>query len=463
MLFSSLEFLLLFLPILLFLYFIPPFRSINVRNALLLGFSIFFYAWGEPVFVFIMGAYVIANWFLTIKMDKLEGRNRKILCTVIISLDVLLIFIFKYLSFFLENIRLIMHNVKVVQIALPIGISFFTFQMMSYVFDVYYKKTKAQKNLAYVALYVYLFPQLIAGPIVRYTTIEEEITSRKVSYDDVYEGLIRFGFGLGKKVLIANKLGSVADAIFNCSGQRTTMGAWLGMICYSLQIFYDFSGYSDMAVGLGRILGFRFPKNFDDPYMSDSITDFWRRWHITLGSWFRDYVYIPMGGNRVSRNRWILNIFVVWFLSGMWHGANWTFIIWGVSYFVLLFLEKTVWGKWLGEHKIFAHIYSVLIVWLLWVIFRTPTVSEAGIYYLNLLGIGTSAFADGYFAEWLSSIWLIVAIAVLLLFPKVRNIYGKADNRHKVAFDSIISFAVIVLSIMSCLKSEYNPFIYFNF
>jgi alginate O-acetyltransferase complex protein AlgI len=332
-------------------YYNPFVKKRGFRNIVLLLASLFFYGWGEPVFVFLMILSIIVNWAFGLMVDGMAKKGNKLgmklgmILSVVYNLG--LMFVFKYLTFVTKNISFLLHNDSiVVNIALPIGISFFTFQLMSYVFDVYYGTAKVQKNLLYVGLYVSMFPQLIAGPIVRYETVADEIVNRVENRKDFAEGFGRFVVGLGKKILISNYVGKIADIAFATEGGMSVAMAWLGAIAYTLQIYFDFSGYSDMAIGLGRMFGFHFLENFNFPYVSKSITEFWRRWHITLSTWFRDYVYIPLGGNRVSKGRHIWNIFVVWFLTGVWHGANWTFICWGLLYFVLLMFEKLT-----GFHK----------------------------------------------------------------------------------------------------------------
>ncbi len=340
MVFSSTEFLLLFLPALLILYYLPWVKSRKYKNAVLLVASLGFYAWGEPLFVFVMLFSVMINYVCCLAMEK-WAEKKKIWLIAAVAFDIALLAVFKYAGFISQNIAALCGSEKLIaDIALPIGISFFTFQMMSYVFDVYYGTVRAQKNPLYVALYVSLFPQLIAGPIVRYSQIETEITFRHDTFESVSKGFRRFVYGLGKKVLLANFLAQIADNVFDYMSAPSVMMAWLGAIAYTLQIYFDFSGYSDMAIGLGEMFGFHFLENFNYPYIAKSVTEFWKRWHISLSTWFRDYVYIPLGGNRVKKSRWILNLFIVWLLTGIWHGANWTFVLWGLIYFVVLLLEK---------------------------------------------------------------------------------------------------------------------------
>ena len=349
MLFSSSTFLFAFLPIVIFIYYVFLRNHRNLQNIFLLIASLIFYAWGEVAFVFVMMLSIIANYFFGLFVSRAKNTNKKKLPLVLsIVFNLSILFVFKYLVFTLTNINALFGaNLAIPNIALPIGISFFTFQAMSYVIDVY-RGEEAQKSILNVGLYISFFPQLIAGPIVRYKTVAYQILHRKESFDDFSSGVCRFIIGMGKKVLLANSLAVVADAAFDGDIANTSASfAWLGAIAYTMQIFFDFSGYSDMAIGLGKMFGFKFLENFDYPYISGSITEFWRRWHISLGSWFRDYVYFPLGGSRVkSKGRLIFNLFVVWLLTGIWHGANWTFIIWGLMYFVLLVIEKLT-----GMHK----------------------------------------------------------------------------------------------------------------
>jgi alginate O-acetyltransferase complex protein AlgI len=349
-----------------------------------------------------------------------------------------------------------------ISISLPIGISFFTFQLMSYLFDVYYKKAEAQKNLLYVGLYVSLFPQLIAGPIVRYEAIAAEITERHESFDDVVLGMKRFIYGLAKKVLIANYVAQIADNVFDyLAGSTTVAMVWLGAICYTLQIYFDFSGYSDMAIGLGRIFGFHFDENFNYPYISKSVTEFWRRWHISLSSWFRDYVYIPLGGNRVNKSRWILNLFVVWLLTGIWHGANWTFVVWGLIYFIVLLLEKLT-----GFTKKFgwlSHIYTMLIVIIAWVIFRADDMSAAFVYIGNMFGVGATGLWDAAVTDYLCATAVVLIAACIGMTPLVKKWFDKLQSTKFQFIESIWVGIISVLSLLQVVSSTYNPFIYFNF
>ena len=432
----------LFLPGLLVMYY--ALRGRAVRNYILLAASLLFYAWGEPIFIFIMLASIFANWALSLIMSK--SSRPKLWLTLAIILDVLLLGVFKYAGFITENLGMTRIN-----IALPIGISFFTFQMMSYVFDVYYGNSQAQKNPLYVALYISFFPQLIAGPIVRYNQIAEEITERDENFDMFSAGVRRFIYGLGKKILLANFVAQVADNVFGYLINPSISMAWFGALAYTLQIYFDFSGYSDMAIGLGLMFGFHFEENFNYPYTASSVADFWHRWHISLSTWFRDYVYIPLGGNRVNHSRWVLNLFAVWLLTGIWHGANWTFILWGLIYFALLLFERET-GVKLG------HVLTMLCVILAWVIFRCETVGKGFGFIASMFGLKGNALYDSGFIEYVKGTWLVMIFALIGVFPAVGNFL-----RGRKWIESAWLCIVLVISVLEIVGSTYNPFIYFNF
>ena len=417
-----------------------------MRNYILLAASLLFYAWGEPLFIFIMSAAIVINWLIALLMTS----HKKLWLIIAVCLDLSLLGVFKYASFIAANLG------RELNIALPIGISFFTFQMMSYIFDVYYGKSKAQKNLLYVALYISFFPQLIAGPIVRYNRIEGEISERNENFNNFPDGVRRFIYGLGKKVLLANFLAVIADNIFTYIINPSVMMSWLGAIAYTLQIYFDFSGYSDMAIGLGLMFGFHFEENFNYPYIASSVTDFWHRWHISLSTWFRDYVYIPLGGSRVSKARHILNIFTVWLLTGIWHGANWTFILWGLIYFIVLLIEKET--RIIAHMKIFSHVWTLLIIILAWVIFRSESVSQGINYISGMFGMNSNAFYDGGFIFYIKGSWIVLIAALIGCLPFM----GKMIARVKWLE---VSWLALVLAISLCeiISSSYNPFIYFNF
>lgn len=470
MLFSSTVFLYLFLPTTIFIYYVLLRKSRKLQNIFLLLSSLFFYAWGEPKFVFIMIASITINWLFGLIVNKKKNDNKS--CKWILVLDVFfnlsILFVFKYLNF-TGNVfnNLFGFGINIPNLALPIGISFFTFQAMSYVIDVYRGKGQVQTNILNVGLYISFFPQLIAGPIVRYETVANEILHRKETLDDFFDGFARFVVGLSKKVLLANSFAILADNTFNFVDSSLSVGfAWLGAIAYTFQIFFDFSGYSDMAIGLGKMFGFHFLENFDYPYISTSVTEFWRRWHMSLGTWFRDYVYIPLGGSRVSKGRLIFNLFVVWFLTGVWHGANYTFILWGLMYFVLLTLEKLT-----GLHKkkgkvagIFKWIYTMLFVVLGWVIFRSNSLTDAIIYIKSMFGLNDNVLSDGMFTGYLIQNFILLIIGAILSTPLFKVLKNKFKNNSIIEIIRVlVLIALFVLSISSLVSSSYNPFIYFNF
>ncbi len=462
MVFSSTVFLFLFLPVTLIIYYNPIIKSRKFKNYFLLLASLIFYGYGEPLFIFLMLFSIFVNYCLGLKVAK--SNNRKMYVTFAYIFNLSILFIFKYLAFTLDNINYLFNTNFFVKITLPIGISFFTFQILSYVIDVYRKPESVQKNILNVALYISLFPQLIAGPIVRYETVADELTNRVENFSDFSSGIQRFVIGLGKKVLISNYVGLIADNIFyNMSVESiSTMTAWIGAIAYTLQIYFDFSGYSDMAIGLGRMFGFHFNENFNYPYIASSITDFWRRWHISLSTWFRDYVYIPLGGNRVSNIRHILNLFIVWLFTGLWHGANWTFIVWGLFYFVLLLLEKkTNIIKKLGH---LSYVYTLFFVIIGWIIFRSDNLLIAINYIGKMLGIGTCLF-DRMALEYIKVTGLIIPIGIVLSTPLLKNIWNKLKININIK-EVVKVFTIILIfifSILTCISSTYNPFIYFNF
>lgn len=464
MVFSSTVFLFIFLPITLILYFNPLYKKREYRNIVLLIMSLGFYAWGEPVFVFIMLALIVMDWWMALRIEK--AKNKRIILFLAIFIHLAVFFVFKYLTFVCRNINLLLkEDIFSISIALPIGISFFSFQMLSYIFDVYYGNAKATKNLLHVALYVSMFPQLVAGPIVRYSTVAEEIVSRRENIEEFVEGVSRFIKGLAKKVLLANYFGIVTDNIFILYRENSisVMLAWLGAIAYTLQIYFDFSAYSDMAIGLGRVFGFHFNENFNYPYIASSVTDFWRRWHISLSTWFRDYIYIPLGGNRCSKKRNVFNIFIVWLFTGIWHGAEWTFIIWGLLYFVFLMIEKnTNIIKRMGK---FSHVYTMLVVIFAWVVFRAQNITEAVGYIGAMLGINSCGLSDSVFVEYIKQgKWLFLA-GLIFSMPYykvwVKKII-KTEYNYQVC-KAVVSVVMFLIALACLVKSTYNPFIYFNF
>ena len=458
MVFSSTTFLFLFLPIVIVLYYFPIIKSRNYKNMLLLIASLGFYAWGEPLFVFLMLLSILVTWLFGFAI---VNTRSKIILSISIMYHVCILFVFKYLTFICEEISRISANEVSVNIELPIGISFFTFQLMSYLFDVYYERAKVQDNFLDLALYVSFFPQLIAGPIVRYSHIANQIRNRKETTEMFADGVRRFAYGLAKKVLISDYVAIIADASFNNINNQSVLMAWLGAIAYTLQIYFDFSGYSDMAIGLGRMFGFTFKENFNYPYISKSVTEFWRRWHISLSSWFKDYVYIPLGGNRVSRGRWIFNLFIVWTLTGVWHGANWTFLVWGLSYFLFLLIEKTT--KLNVRIGYFSYIYTAVIVICNWVIFRADNLNDAIHYIGNMLGSNANGIIGVDFISYGQDSIVVFIFALIGVTPLLNKIFVKLESKNIFWIESFWVALIFVLSLIHAVASTYSPFIYFNF
>lgn len=470
MLFASTVFIFAFLPAVLLLYYVVLKKFRTAQNILLLVASLLFYAWGEPKYVLIMILSIIVNYLFGLLVDKFRASKTKsrlvIALTVVFNLGVL--YIFKYLMFTIENINSIAGlHLSVPNIVLPIGISFFTFQAMSYVIDVYREKGEAQKNPLNVGLYISFFPQLIAGPIVRYETVAYQIKHREESFEKFSEGVCRFIIGLAKKVLLANTMAVVADYAFDMpNSELTVVMAWVGAIAYTFQIFFDFGGYSDMAIGLGKMFGFDFLENFNYPYISLSVSEFWRRWHMSLGTWFRDYVYFPLGGSRVkSKARLVFNLFVVWSLTGIWHGANWTFLCWGLMYFVLLTIEKLIgWEKkYPDKMKILRRIYTLFFVVMGWVLFRAESIGDAGAYFATMFGRGN--LIDDTTIYYALNYIVYFVIAILVSTPIFKNISAKVNGNNPaiVAFSTVGLFVLLVVSVSYIVKGAYNPFIYFNF
>ena len=472
MLFSSSVFLFLFLPLVLIIYYVPLRRFRQAQNVFLLLASLGFYAWGEPWFVLVMIGSIVINYFFGLWVDYNKRRDRScrapILLALLINLGVL--FVFKYLMFTLGILNGLGASFVIPVIELPIGISFFTFQALSYVLDVHRDRGQVQRSPLKVGLYISFFPQLIAGPIVKYETVAEEILHRRENWDDFTAGVQRFLVGLGKKVILSNQLAVVADAAFNHGQPQSVAFAWLGAVCYILQLYYDFGGYSDMAIGLGRMFGFHFLENFDYPYISTSVTEFWRRWHISLTSWFRDYVYFPLGGSRVDK-KWkvVRNIFVVWLLTGIWHGANWTYVVWGLMNYALLMLEKYG-GMGKGWPKAIGWFYNQAAFVLTCVVFRSDSLSAAGSYFLSLFHIGSMPVWSSQAALYLREYWVILLGAVLCAAPTATWIRKKltvtANGKLLPVWDCLSTLAllaVFVVAVCFTIKGTYNPFIYFNF
>ena len=467
MLFSSIPFLYYFLPIVLVLYFLVPFRF---KNLVLLVTSLFFYAYGEPVYVLLMLFSCLSSYVHGILIDKFRGtRWSKAWMISSVTTSMLLLGFFKYSDFFISNVNSILNaDIALLGIALPIGISFFTFQTLSYTIDVYRGDAKVQRSFVRLATYVSLFPQLIAGPIVRYTTVEEDLSERKHSIDKFGEGVTRFTVGLAKKVLIANVLYEFCET-FRASDDKSVVFYWLYAIAFSLHIYFDFSGYSDMAIGLGKIFGFRFLENFNYPYISRSVAEFWRRWHMSLGTWFRDYVYIPMGGNRVPMLRWIFNTLVVWLFTGFWHGAAWNFIIWGLYFAAFLMLEKFFLKKVLEKiPRVFSHIYVLVAVAISFVVFNATDMTQAFSDIGGMFGAADVPFWSKETAYYLSSYGLLFAISIFGATPLLRD--GILKLKEKKTACAVIDVAepivvvVLLLVITACLvNGSFNPFLYFRF
>ncbi|MCR5670918.1 MAG: MBOAT family protein [Butyrivibrio sp.] len=476
MLFSSIPFILYFLPITLIVYYILSF-SRTAQNVWLLIVSLVFYAWGEPYYVLLLLLSIVFNSVLALIMDKKQGKLRKALLVIDIVFNVGMLFIFKYLNFILEMFgargRAIEEQLGIV---LPIGISFYTFQALSYVIDVYRQTTKAE-NPFYVGLYISFFPQLIAGPIVQYNAVSEQIRNRKCTFDKLSLGISRFAVGVGKKIILANSFAAIADNVFNWSNigtdklQVPATLAWLGSIAYSLQIYFDFSAYSDMAIGLGLCFGFKFRENFNYPYIATSISDFWNRWHISLTDWFRDYVYIPLGGNRgANRDTMVRNMAIVWALTGIWHGANWTFIFWGIFYFTFQLLERFLDYENHVRSIFLRHVITLFIVNALWVLFRADNLYQAGRFYMNMLGINDNGFLSDTAFMLVKENWLFLILGILFSTPVVPKInswlYQNEDTKVHALYSVLYPLAMLAMMVVCfsyLIIGSYNPFIYFNF
>lgn len=466
MVFSSIPFLYYFLPCMLAVYFAVP---KIMKNTVLLLFSLLFYAWGEPVYVFLMLGTIAVNYLLGILIEKFRSKGvSKLFMGISVLFSLGFLGYFKYADFFIENFnRVTGLSVSLLNIALPIGISFYTFQILSYTIDVYRGNVKAQKNPITLATYVVLFPQLIAGPIVRYIDVERELISRTHSFEKISLGIRRFTVGLSKKVLIANTLGELCTA-FQATDERSVLFYWLYAIAYMLQVYFDFSGYSDMAIGLGKVLGFEFLENFNYPFISRSITEFWRRWHMSLGSWFRDYVYIPMGGNRVKRGRMLFNIFTVWFLTGFWHGAEWNFIVWGLYFGILLTLEKFFFGKYIEKSRVLGHIYLLFFVAISFIIFGAGTMTDALANIGAMFGRGDIPMVSELFLYNLKSYALILLIAVIAATPLPKILLNKLCENKKISYvwnviEIPLLLILVILSTAYLADGAFNPFLYFRF
>ncbi len=477
MVFSSMTFLWIFLPIVLLLNYCFSFiKNSKVKylckNINLLIASLIFYAGGGIWYLFVMLASILGNYLFALWINFEDTKNlkiKKLALVLAIVFNLGLLFYFKYTNFFVSIIENIANmNFGLKEVILPIGISFFTFQAMSYVIDVYLKKVECQKNLMLLALYVSLFPQLIAGPIVKYSDIEDQLKNRVETTEKFVQGIKRFLYGLAKKVIVSNVVGEVAETIFNTNiWEMGTLSAWLGIICYSIQIYYDFSGYSDMAIGLGKMFGFEFTENFNYPYLATSVQNFWRRWHISLSSWFKEYVYIPLGGNRKGKVRTYINLFIVFLLTGIWHGANFTFILWGVFYGIFLVIERLFLGKLLEKNKFkfLNWLYTMFVVVLLWVFFRAPNVEYAFMYIGKMFDFSKEITSVAQIINLWQ--WFILFIGVLFCGP-VQSLFKKVYNKIKDKtwvfwVDYSMQICLFVLSIVLLINNTFNPFIYFQF
>lgn len=467
MVFSTPVFLFAFLPAVLLLFYLVPRR---LKTLILLLSSLFFYFWGERAYTALMVFSIVVNYGSGLVIAALKSRGRAggakamLIVSVVINLGMLIFF--KYWDFLAESLQgLGLGFLPVLGIHLPIGISFYTFQTMSYTIDVYRADVPVQKNPVAFGAYVTMFPQLIAGPIVRYKDVAEQLDCRGVSWERFASGVFRFTVGLAKKLLLANALGQIWSGFRDVpTAELTVAGAWLGVLAFSLQIYFDFSGYSDMAIGLGRMLGFEFLENFRYPYVSDSITEFWRRWHISLSNWFRDYLYIPLGGNRCSKPRWLLNLLVVWMATGMWHGASWNYLSWGLYFFVLLMLEKFVLKKLLDRMPAWTrHLYTVLLLMIGWTIFGIEDYGHLGQYLGVMFGAGAKAFFDGTFLYALRSGAVILIVSILASLPLARNLHERLPERARLPVDAVLLILGLLACTGSMVSSTYNPFLYFRF
>ena len=466
MVFSSTIFLCVYLPLVLLGYYICPKKG---RNLFLLIVSLVFYAWGEPKYVFLMIFSILVNYIFGRLMDKHRENKKRLKLMLVLSvvIDIGLLSVFKYTDFIITNVNAIFgSSFDLLNIALPIGISFYTFQAMSYTIDVYRDDVRVQKNLIDFGMYITMFPQLIAGPIVRYADVQDQLAERSVTTADFSEGVMRFVVGLGKKVLLANQMGAVWSEIYALGGDVSALMAWTGAIAYTFQIYFDFSGYSDMAIGLGRMFGFKFPENFRYPYQSVSITDFWRRWHITLSTWFKEYLYIPLGGNRRGLARQALNLLIVWSLTGFWHGAGWNFVMWGLYYFVILFIEKLFLLKALDKlPKFFRHVYALVLIIIGWVIFASDDVSVLLPYLGSMFGANGAIGGMDVYTLLTKAVLLIICCIASTELPKKLFLSAAGAMNEKAAFTlkSVLMIALLALSMILLIGDSYNPFLYFRF
>ena len=464
MVFSSITFIYYFLPIVLLIYFVTPNKF---KNLVLLVSSLLFYFYGEPTYIWVLLLSCIINYTSALLIEKYRTKSRVIMILTII-IDLGLLMYFKYTNFFINNVNNIFGlNIKFINVIMPIGISFFTFQTLSYVIDVYTKKVKANKNIITFSSYVSLFPQLIAGPIVRYVDVEKELNKRDHSFELFALGVRRFTVGLGKKVLIANILAELVNLLNNLNNLSISSYILIAIV-FTLQIYFDFSGYSDMAIGLGKIFGFNFHENFNYPFIANSITDFWRRWHISLSSFLRDYVYIPLGGNKTGQLKQIRNIFVVWFLTGFWHGAAWNFIIWGLYFGIILIIEKKFLLEFLKKHKVFSHFYTMILIIISFTIFNANNFTEVISFMKNMFGFTKLPFINKETIYYFKSYLSIIIISIIASTPLMKNICLKLKenkNTEKIMniLEIIFIFTILIVVTAFLIDSSFNPFLYFRF
>ena len=456
MIFSSLLFLFWFMPIFFVIYYLVPMRA---KNLVLLIGSMVFYGWGEPKYLILLVISILVNYFAGLLIQRLRGRADKLILVCALVFDIGMLFFFKYINFFIENINAVAgSSIAEVNITLPLGISFYTFQIMSYVIDLYRGKVEVEHSMIRLGTYLCMFPQLIAGPIVVYSDVSAALKDRTITPDAVEEGLKYFVLGLGSKVIIANNAGELWKELENTGYNNISAPlAWLGMLAFTLQIYFDFNGYSMMAIGLGKMLGFTFPANFNLPYISSSITEYWRRWHMTLSGWFRDYLYIPLGGNRRSKARVVFNLFIVWFVTGFWHGADWNFILWGLYFFVLLMIERAGFGKFLEKRRIFSHVYSLLAIGFGWMLFAITDLRQLGVYLSRLFTGGVSGSEPYYLRNY----FVILLIGCLLSSGLGNRVYDKIKDRGALVIPLLT--AIFILCVAYLADASYNPFLYFRF
>ena len=462
MVFSSIIFLFYFLPAILILYYLSSKKHKNL--VLFLG-SLFFYAWGEPVYVSILLLSTAFNYFMGMVLEQTPKSKKKSVLVINVIINLAFLVFFKYTNFLIDTVNLILpHDIPTLKITLPIGISFFTFQAMSYVIDVYRGTAKAQKKYVDFATYITLFPQLIAGPIVRYNSIDEQLSKRRETIEGFTMGVATFTAGLAKKVLLANNIGMLWENISSTAvTEISVLTAWLGVVAYAFQIYFDFSGYSDMAIGLGRMFGFEFEKNFNYPYISRSITEFWRRWHISLSTWFKEYVYIPLGGNRLGKKRMYLNLFIVWTLTGVWHGAGMNFVFWGVYYALILIFEKGFLMKYLEKIPgIIRNAYTMMLVLIGWVLFASANFTQAMSYIGAMFGRNAAGFSDDFFIYNLSSYKVLLIVSLLSATPLPKKIWEKI-SKHRISYTFVAVIISLILCVAYLIDSSYNPFLYFRF